>query len=221
MFSTGLPPNLHRTYIADTVMKSPGIWNAAEDEENFARCRRLKWLLKLVVFPFLAITIFRQRRHTHWPLFKGRPLASALRPKYIHTRDLPLDLAIRAMLARPVFCFFLPKSCKRATTTTSETPRQAHLMAHLMAHLPSTVDRPSSSPPALFFYDPFRGWLLGALLPPSEKQKLGSVVLKLHCGKPSTDIGKSFPRFLCLFCTLRVSVKYSILIILTRPLFCF
>lgn len=84
-------------------MESPGIWNAAEDEENFARCRRRKWLLRLVVFPFLAITICRQRRHTHWPLFRGRPFASALRPKYIHTRDLPLDLAIRAMLSRAVY----------------------------------------------------------------------------------------------------------------------
>lgn len=71
----------------------------AEEElsKNSARCRRVRWLLKLVVFPPLVGTIFRHSRHTASVFFRGWPFSSAFKPKYIHTADLPFGLQIRSM----------------------------------------------------------------------------------------------------------------------------
>lgn len=69
--------------------------------KNSARCRRLRWLLKFVVFPPFASTFFRHKRHITSPEFTGCPLSSDLKPKYSHTTDLLLGLLTRSM----ILCF--------------------------------------------------------------------------------------------------------------------
>lgn len=116
-------------------MVSPWVSNkAAEDvddgfSKNSARCRRFRWLLKFVVFPPLASTIFLHKRQMASPEFRGCPLSSAFRPKYIHTMDLLLGFAIRSML---------PRSCltrRFATCSTDHNNRWNPCLALLLLFL--------------------------------------------------------------------------------------
>lgn len=95
--------------VADNLMngmvgKSPWESNRAPEDEDdrvskkSARCLRFRWLLKFVVFPPFASTIFLHKRHMASSEFKGRPFSSAFKPKYNHTVDLLLGLLTRSML---------------------------------------------------------------------------------------------------------------------------